>query len=114
VVNPETIFDIHVKRLHEYKRQHLNVLNIIRLYNRIKQNRNIEIVPRTFIFGGKAAPGYFQAAGVSSAVWLIGRSANPGRTERRYRRIGMFSRRRLSSIDTNRNPSAIPPSSSVV
>ncbi|MBE9167476.1 glycogen/starch/alpha-glucan phosphorylase [Pleurocapsales cyanobacterium LEGE 06147] len=61
IVNPESLFDIQVKRIHEYKRQHLNVLHIITLYNRLKYNRNLDIPPQTFIFGGKAAPGYFMA-----------------------------------------------------
>lgn len=60
-VNPESLFDVQVKRLHEYKRQLLNVLYIITLYNRIKKNPNIEVIPRTFIFAGKAAPGYYIA-----------------------------------------------------
>jgi starch phosphorylase len=60
-VDPESLFDIQVKRLHEYKRQHLNVLHVITLYNRLKNNSNLDIPPRTVIFGGKAAPGYFMA-----------------------------------------------------
>lgn len=61
VVDPLSMFDVQVKRIHEYKRQHLNVLHIITLYNRIKANPDVEITPRLFVFGGKAAPGYFMA-----------------------------------------------------
>ena len=60
-VDPESMFDVLVKRMHEYKRQHLQVLHILTLYKRIQHNPDIEIQPRTFIFGGKAAPGYRMA-----------------------------------------------------
>jgi glycogen phosphorylase len=60
-VDPDSLFDVQVKRIHEYKRQHLSVLHIISLYHRIKSDPHFEVQPRTFIFGGKAAPGYYAA-----------------------------------------------------
>jgi len=61
VLDPSALFDVQVKRIHEYKRQHLNVLHIITLYNRIKANPALTLTPRVCIFGGKAAPSYFMA-----------------------------------------------------
>lgn len=61
IVDPSSLFDIQVKRLHEYKRQHLTVLHIITLYNRLRRNPGASYPARTCIFGGKAAPGYFMA-----------------------------------------------------
>ena len=59
--DPESMFDVHAKRIHEYKRQHLNLLHVVTLYNRMKRDPHFEITPRTVLFGGKAAPGYLMA-----------------------------------------------------
>ena len=74
--DPETLFDVQAKRIHEYKRQHLNLLHVVWLYEQIKQNPNIELTPRTFIFGGKAAPGYFMAKLIIKLVNAVGEVVN--------------------------------------
>jgi len=79
VPDPDTLFDVQVKRIHEYKRQHLNVLHIITLYNRIKKNPEREIVPRTIIFGGKAAPGYVMAKLVIKLINSVADKVNKDR-----------------------------------
>lgn len=67
-IDPYTRFDVHVKRLHEYKRQLLNVLKIINLYNKLKENPKMPLTPQTFIFGAKAAPGYYIAKEVIELI----------------------------------------------
>ena len=71
-VDPASMFDIQVKRIHEYKRQHLNVLHIITLYNRLKQQPDLDTAPRTFVFGGKAAPGYRMAKLIIKLINCVG------------------------------------------
>lgn len=76
IVDPSSMFDVQVKRIHEYKRQHLNVLNIITRYLRVKQNPDIDLAPRTFIFGGKAAPGYHIAKLIIKLINSVGEVVN--------------------------------------
>ena len=71
-LDTNSIFDVQVKRLHEYKRQHLNALNIISEYLAIKENPNGNFVPKTYIFGAKAAPGYFVAQRIISFILALG------------------------------------------
>ena len=75
-IDPASLFDVQVKRIHEYKRQHLNVLHIITLYNRIKRYPRADITPRTFIFAGKAAPGYYIAKLIIKLITSVAELVN--------------------------------------
>ncbi len=76
VVDPTAMFDVQVKRIHEYKRQHLNVLHILTLYNRIKANPDMDITPRLSVFGGKAAPSYFMAKRMIKLITSVAQVVN--------------------------------------
>jgi len=86
-LDPTWMFDIQVKRIHEYKRQHLSVLNIVRQYFQLKMNPGLEIAPRAYVFGGKAAPGYFMAKRIIKLINAVGETINNDPEVNRYLKV---------------------------
>lgn len=89
-LEPDWMFNVQVKRIHEYKRQHLNALHIITLYNRLKQDPSLDIAPRAFIFGGKAAPGYFIAKLIIKLINSVGEVVNNDPDVNRRLKVAFF------------------------
>jgi starch phosphorylase len=86
-IDPDSLFDVLVKRIHEYKRQHLSILHVIALYLRLKDRRTPEGVPRTFIFGGKAAPGYRVAKLIIKLITAVAATINRDPATRAWLRV---------------------------
>ena len=98
-IRADSLFDVHVKRLHEYKRQHLNVLHVIALYQRLKHGRETHPIPRTVIFGGKAAPGYYMAKLIIRLIHGVAEVVNQDRQTRDLLRVVFIPNYRVQSAE---------------
>ncbi len=96
IVNPDSIFDVQVKRLHAYKRQLLNVLHIMYLYNRMKEEPNFKPYPRTFIFGAKASPGYYYAKKIIKLINTVADKVNNDPDTNEYIKVVFLENYRVS------------------
>lgn len=95
-VDPASIFDVQVKRIHEYKRQLLNILHVVYLWLKMKENPNYRIFPRTFLFGGKAAPGYLMAKMIIRLICHVADMINRDTTTNRYLKVAFLPNYRVS------------------
>ncbi len=98
-IDPQSVFDMQIKRLHEYKRQLLNALNIVGLYLELKDNPERDTQPKTFIFGGKAAPGYFMARQIIKLIYFIGKDIDSDPAIREKIRVIFLENYNVSSAE---------------
>ncbi|EOV9529049.1 glycogen/starch/alpha-glucan phosphorylase [Bacillus cytotoxicus] len=96
LIDPHSIFDVQVKRLHAYKRQLLNVLHILYLYNRLKEDSSFSFYPRTFIFGAKASPGYYYAKKIIKLINELARKVNDDPYVSQYMKVIFLENYRVS------------------